>query len=397
MRYYRAPRRVNMNSSDQSPYRFDIASKPHDAEWDEFLEATPDSNHLQSSLWSQLKSKVGWRVLRLIARSDKTIVGGFQILHRRLPITGSVGYIPRGPVVARDDTALCKLILEKLDSIARTERLTYLAIQPPRRSAQFVPELLQHGFRPSAFELAPTATVLIDVNKSQAEMLAAMRKSRRRVIQKGLRGPITVRTGTERDLPAFHSLLVSTGRRHRFFPQAIEHFRTIWDLFSRSNKIVLFIAECSGEPVAGELDIAFGDTLVAKRAGWSGRHASDHPVELLVWAAINWAKQQGLKYYDMEGIDSDLARALIKGKPISRSFEQSHHVSKLGFGGEIILLPENIERVYPAILGQAHRNLWLRAAKLRLVRTIARQAFLRIVSGLQRYGVAGRPTASPPN
>ena len=95
-----------MNSSDQSPYRFDISAEPQDAEWDEFLEATPDSNHLQSSLWSQLKSRGGWQALRLIARSDKTIVGGLQILHRRLPITGPVGYVPRGPVVARNDAAL---------------------------------------------------------------------------------------------------------------------------------------------------------------------------------------------------------------------------------------------------------------------------------------------------
>src|SRR2546429_1078353 len=111
-----------MNSSDQSAYRFDIASRPHDAEWDEFLEAAPDSNHLQSSLWSQLKSEDGWQALRLIARRDKTIVGGFQILHRRLPITGRVGYIPRGPVVAQNDPALLKLIAEKLGCVARTER-----------------------------------------------------------------------------------------------------------------------------------------------------------------------------------------------------------------------------------------------------------------------------------
>ena len=372
-----------MNSSDQSPYRFDISSEPRDAEWDEFLEATPDSNHLQSSLWSQLKFRGGWQALRLIARSDKTIVGGLQILHRRLPITGPVGYVPRGPVVARNDAALCKLMVEKLDSIARTERLTYLAIQPPRRSAQFVPELLQRGFRPSPFSLAPTATVLIEANRTQTEMLAAMRKSRRRVIRKSATGPITVRTGTERDLPAFNSLLASTGRRHRFFPPSADYFRTMWELFSRSNDIVLFIAECSGEPVATELDIAFGDTLVAKRAGWSGQRASDHPTELLVWAALNWAREQGLKYYDMEGINPDFARSLLSGNLNSASFDQLDQGSKLGFGGEIVLLPENLEFVYPAILGTMHRTCWLRAAKSRMVRTLARRAISRIATWLR--------------
>ena len=375
-----------MNSSDQSHYRFDLSSKPHDAEWDEFLEAAPDSNHLQSSLWSQLKSKVGWQALRLIARDDKIIVGGFQILHRRLPITGHVGYIPRGPVVARNDAALRKGLVEKLGSIARTERLTYLAVQPPRRSAEFVPDLLERGYRPSAFTLAPTATVLIDTHQTEASLLAAMRKSRRRAIRKSMTGPITVRTGTERDLPAFHSLLASTGRRHRFSPPSTDYFQTMWDLFSRSNKIVLFLAECSGEPVAGELDIAFGDTLVAKRAGWSGQHASDHPTELLIWTALDWARTQGLKYYDMEGVDRDLAQALANGNPDSSSFEQSRSSSKLGFGGQIVLLPENHEFVYPRILGLMHRNLWLRAAKVRPVRTLARKAiygiapWLRIVS-----------------
>ncbi|PYK02713.1 MAG: hypothetical protein DME23_01105 [Verrucomicrobia bacterium] len=85
----------------------------------------------------------------------------------------------------------------------------------------------------------------------------------------------------------------------------------------------------------------------------------------------------------MEGINPDFARSLLSGNLNSASFDQLDQGSKLGFGGEIVLLPENLEFVYPAILGTMHRTCWLRVAKSRMVRTLARRAISRIAPWLR--------------
>lgn len=328
--------------------------------WDAFLRSLPDNHHRQSSLWAELKAPGGWRALRIALLRDGAIVGGLQLLYRPVAKLGAVAYAPRGPVFAIDDLALPEALMRELDPLVRTLRLRYLAIQAPASGAGVVRALHARGFRPTPLQLAPTATVLIDVQRTPDALLASLRPSTRRAVRIALRSGLRVRVGGESDLGVFHALHAATGRRHEFEPLPPAYFAQLWRLFAPEGHLVLFIAEFDGQAVAAELDLAFGDTLVSKRAGWSGTHAKLHPNELLVWTAMAWARERGLKYYDMEGLHPDLADALLRGEPVSAAFRQSHHAFKLGFGGQIIRTPENHELVPVPVLGWGHRVIWHR-------------------------------------
>jgi lipid II:glycine glycyltransferase (peptidoglycan interpeptide bridge formation enzyme) len=214
---------------------------------------------------------------------------------------------------------------------------------------------MARGFRASPLQLAPTATVLVDLSKPPDVLLSEMRSGTRRGIRVGLASGLTVRRGTERDLAVFHALLRASARRHRFAPAPEAYFRRMWEIFSPSDDIALFLAELRGEAVAAELDITFGDTLVSKRAGWSGRHRRLHPNELLVWTSLTWARERGLKYFDLEGLEPRLARTVASGDPVPDRARQTPDWFKLGFGGSVVLLPASYEFVYAPTLGWAHR------------------------------------------
>jgi lipid II:glycine glycyltransferase (peptidoglycan interpeptide bridge formation enzyme) len=342
-------------------------------EWDRFLESLPDSHHLQTSLWAERKRPSGWDASRLVLRQGGTPVAGLQILHRPVSRLGRIGYVPRGPVFAVDDARLPSRLMRQLQALMRSGRFRYVTVQPPRNGAAFVPELVASAFRATPFQVAPTATVLIDLQQSTETLLAKMRESTRRGVRTGLKSPLRIRRGGSADLPAFHSLLVATGQRRGFSPPALEYFRQMWSLFSRTDDIVLFLAQLGGETVAGELDITFGDTLVSKRAAWSGRHGKLHPNELLIWTAMNWARERGLKAYDMDGLDPELADALVAGTPISAAFKRSHYWFKLGFGGRLVILPDNYESVRLPLLGWAHRQIWCRWVSTRRRRQVLKR------------------------
>jgi lipid II:glycine glycyltransferase (peptidoglycan interpeptide bridge formation enzyme) len=278
------------------PISASVSTALEDPQWDKFLERAGDNHHLQTSRWAKLKSGTGWQVLRLILRNDDQILGGLQILYRSIPMVGRMGYAPRGPVMSDSDNTLCKHLFSELERVIRSEHFVCLMIQPPAGATQCVALLLARGFNPIPIQVAPTATLLIDLRQSPSEWLAAMRKSTRRSIRISLSSGLTIRIGSEVDLPAFHSMLQETGARQGFTPQPLDYYRRLWQLFAPDGHVVIFLAEFQSEVVAAELDIAFGDTLVSKRAGWSGRHRKLHPNEGLVWAALNWAKNQGYKY-----------------------------------------------------------------------------------------------------
>jgi lipid II:glycine glycyltransferase (peptidoglycan interpeptide bridge formation enzyme) len=340
----------------------EVTSTLEDPSWDQFLELAGGNHHLQSTQWAQLKSGSDWKVLRVIMRECNRIVGGVQVLHRAVRFVGRVGYASRGPVFAVPSLRYCDRLVAEIDRAARATGLAYLMIQPSAAGSSSVPMLRGRGYHPSPVALAPMATVLVDLSPSPAELLAGMRRSKRNAIKASLAGELNVRVGNEADLPAFHALLVATGLRQGFAPQPLDYFRQMWRQFSPGNHILLVLADLAGEPVAGELDIVFGDTLVSKRVGWTGRHGRLHPNERVVWEAMLWAKARGIRYYDMDGLDLNLARAILNGDSAGGAANQDQSMFKLGFGGRVVVFPENHEYAYGRLTGWPHRKLWLKFA-----------------------------------
>ena len=80
-----------------------------------------------------------------------------------------------------------------------------------------------------------------------------------------------------------------------------------------------------------------------KKGGWLGEHRDRHPNEALHWAAIQWAKAHGYRYYDFEGIDPAAAELALRGVPLPEPMRQSVARFKLGFGGEVRLLPRSYD------------------------------------------------------
>jgi peptidoglycan pentaglycine glycine transferase (the first glycine) len=346
------------------------------AEWNQFLEFVPDSHHLQTTCWAELKAPGRWEADRLALVQAGKIVAGLQLLHRRVSRLGRMGYVPRGPVFGNPDERLPKQLLTALLKLACEKQLRYLTVQPPRGGARFVPELTAHGFSATPFQVAPTATVLIEVQHPAEVLRARMQSSNRRALRKAEASGLRARVGTAADLPRFHALLTMTGKRHGFTPPALEYFERMWRLFAATDDIALFLAEHDGEPVAGELDVTFGDTLVSKRAGWSGKHSKSYPNELVVWTAMNWARDRGLKYYDMEGFDPELAGIITSGAEVPAASKMTHHWFKLGFGGQVVVLPDNYEIVRMPVVGAIHRVVWGRWLSLGFRRWILKKAGL---------------------
>ena len=72
-------------------YRTRVSYESDDPAWDAFLAATPGGDHLQTSLWAQVKAPFGWRAARVVVTRDDRIVGGVQLLIRPLPLLGRLG------------------------------------------------------------------------------------------------------------------------------------------------------------------------------------------------------------------------------------------------------------------------------------------------------------------
>ncbi len=133
----------------------------------------------------------------------------------------------------------------------------------------------------------------------------------------------------------------------------MEYYTRLWNLFRPSENARLFISEFEGKPVSAQLVIAIGDTVIAKRIGWSGEHARLQPNIALDWATIRWAKANGFRRYDLEGIDRDAAEMCLAGAKLPSSVADSPTGYKLRLGGDVLLLPETYCLWKHPLLGRA--------------------------------------------
>ena len=268
-----------------------------------------------------------------------------------------MGYVLRGPVLLKNNQELRAILLNGISSFAMNNNISILFLQPPKDALCWVDELPELGFHQSKTTMGLGATVIISLVHDIDDILMRMSSGTRYNIRICQQKGIIIREGTTRDLHTYYDLVLSTARRQNFEALPEEFFSVLWASLTEEKHVKLFIAEYKGRTIAGQLLVAFGDTVVNKLSVWSGEHGDVKPNEALLWHSICWSKAQGYRFFDLEGIESDAAESVLNGKPIPDHLRQSLSSFKLGFGGYVMLLPALYDHVYDPRLRGFYDNI----------------------------------------
>jgi peptidoglycan pentaglycine glycine transferase (the first glycine) len=340
-----------------------VSESTADSRWDAFVAGVEDGHHVQTSLWAQVKEVLGWKAMRLILADHDNILAGAQVLVKRYPLLGTVGYVTKGPVCCGEDRDLARDIIEQLVQNCRSRHVALLAVQPPNDAHYMTSILSAQGLRRSTLDLAPTASLLVDLSLDEEALLAQAKRQTRQNIRRSSRGGITIREGNEADLQTFYGLHVMSSRRQQFRPYPEAYFDTMWRVFKPRGCIQLLLADHQNEAVSAILLVPFRDTVVAKLVGWSGLCRDLRPNEALFWGSILWSKNHGYRYFDFEGINLAGARKVLQGEPLPEALQHSPDFLKYGFGGKVVLYPESYDMVFNPMLCWAYSRLPLRVGE----------------------------------
>lgn len=319
--------------------RAQVRELDSDQLWDQFLEGTAFPHHTQSAPWGRFKRSFGWRVLRTTIRRGSEVVAGAQMLIREVGRFGKLGYVPKGPSFRSFSPELAREMVGALQNAAKKERLDVVLLQPSNEGSRLANLLPECGFQPCPLEGLSTATISFDLFRELDVLFARMSESAQRRIRRSQTNGVVVRKAAAEDLPTFHRLLQATGKRQGFVPESLDYYKEWWRTLAPSGQAVLFLSEYLGEPLSGQLLLAFGDTVTAKRIGWSGDHPKVGPNVALDWATIRWAKENGYRRYDLDGIDREVADIVLAGLKPPDWVADTPAGYKLRLGGDVALLP----------------------------------------------------------
>lgn len=297
-----------------------------DLAWDAWLETQPQAHVLQLSGWRRLKEQFGWRGLTVAATAGSfhpstrigtggELLAGSQLLLKRASGL-TLAYAPRGPITDWANRFETEMLLQALRARALQQGAVVLKIEPDLPDTPANRAVLQaHGFVPSRQTVQPPSTIVLDIGRSEEEILAGMKSKWRYNVRLAERKGVQVRPMTAADLPAFHTLMAATGERDGFATHSADYFTAAFHLLAPQHAVFL-LAEHEGDPLGAIVVAAAGRTACYLWGASSDRGRNLMPNHALQWAGMRWARSRGATRYDFWGIPDalgQLAQALAGG------------------------------------------------------------------------------------
>lgn len=262
-------------------------------QWDEYV--LDNGGHpLQLWEWGQVKVGHGWKAERFFAYNDDTIVGAAQVLFRRLPLPfRSFAYIPRGPLFSAEfkDVFLAKLA----DFAKREYHAVVLSIEP---------DLLEFerpdGWVRSTNKILSAETILLDLHKTESDLLSEMAKKTRQYIRKSDADVEIRKVKSREDIERCLEIYQQTAKRAGFNLHDEAYYRDVYQQMSDYSPI---FAAYEGSEMVAFLWLAVSEsTSYELYGGVTERGQELRANYALKWHAIKKTKEWGILRYDFGGL-----------------------------------------------------------------------------------------------
>lgn len=351
-------------------YSIQLSDGSEDPVWDQFLVDAPMGSHVQSSVWGLLKQTLNMSVARVVVLNNGSILGGAQVLIRSISTLGAIGYVARGPVLLQTNSDVLEAIFKGLLRIARRHRIRMMILQLPDNMPALTQSLSREGFLTTGIEVAPTATVQVDLRPPLETIFSNLKPSARKYIRKGQRRGLSGRIAEIEEIPVFYRLMMDTCNRQGFCPFPFSYYKAMWRILAPKGYLKLVVVEFDNEPVSAQMVITFGDTLITKNKGWSGAYKQLGPNYVMDWTTMVWARENGYRIYDFEGIDLGNARSILSGRMSAHQVSYGPTRYKLQFGGQIKLFPLSLATVFNPLLRWGYQHIFTKVQNTPAVRNL---------------------------
>lgn len=253
--------------------------------------------------WGETKAAHNWRVDRVLVKDGDRLVGSAQLLLRPLPFPfRSLAYLARGPQAeaGREN--------EVLDAVGRYVKTTHksvaLTAEPDwDEGSVAVATLPATGWTRSTSTILIPRTLILDLTRSEDELLGAMSKKTRQYIRKSSREALEYRAVTAAELPQVMAVYKDTAERADFgihqdgyYADILANLGTASPIYGafEGDKLVSFLWLAASGSTAFELYGGMTEQGSVLRANFS-----------LKWLAICEMKARGITRYDFNGLLND--------------------------------------------------------------------------------------------
>lgn len=285
---------------------------------------------LQSFEWGEFRQETGVKVIREGFKKNEKLSAAFQLTIHKIPKTNvTIGYLPKGFLPT-------KALLTELQRIGKENNCIFIQLEPNVKRTDDIPEVFNDKLlRPSAHPLFTKFTFQLDLTISEEDLLARMHQKTRYNIRVAKKHNVIVQEETSDE--AFNEFLKlnrETNLRQGFYSRPDSEFRKMKDIIGLGKKdtaglsMHLFTSQYEGKRLNAWILFIFNDTLYYPYGASSSEHRNVMASNLVMWEAIKFGKEKGLKLFDMWGA--------LGPHPDPKDSWIGFHTFKQGYGAELV-------------------------------------------------------------
>jgi len=283
------------------------ASEQEIGQWDNLVAQNSDGGHIYNTFeWNEFKKTASWQPHYLVYEQAGFVLY-FCLAEKTASFLGTIYYCSKGPGMFKDYKASELSIAQFKDFCTELKRYVY-TIDKKAILVKLEPELLEGeynlrevGLRKSSADLQFKATIFVDLTPSEEEILASFKQKTRYNVRLAQRKGVVIerRDMTEENIELMFELMSATQARAGFFLRKKNYFALYWKILADAGLGQLLVATHEGEVLSGIFATKFGSKGYYKDGGSFSIKRNLMAPYLLQWAAMQWAKEQGVTSYDL--------------------------------------------------------------------------------------------------
>lgn len=268
------------------------------ADWRARFKKHPEANLLQSPEWGAVNAVKGDMPLFAPCGKDGFVLGIARNAKR-----GRYIEIPGGPILDWTDEETVAETFAKLKRLATRLDCGFIRLRPQLPDTPENHQMLEkYGCQPGLMHLGAQNTVMVDLTRSEDEILASFRRQTRYEVRQSIKQEIIVEKSTNLKMfREFHDIQQETAKRQHFVPPDFKELSA--EHFAFKDNAVIYIAKTKdGEPIAYGLIIKSGvegDYFEAASTDLGHEYPGAYAIQ---WQAIRDLKTEGYERYNLFGI-----------------------------------------------------------------------------------------------
>ena len=271
--------------------------------WDEFVASRPEANFLQSWDFYEFHASRGKTVVRRLIYTDEKIVGAWAGVVETAK-RGRYMAIAGGPIIDWGDRELVGRVFDDIREVGMKEKCVFVRVRPQLplsdKSLHLMAEL---GLKRAPMYLSVEYAGVLDLSKSEEEILAGASQGFRRKLRKAEKNDIEVSAETSDEaIDEFCRLEKLHAERQKYVAFSESFLRKQYDAFRKGGEVLIYTARKDGEILAQNFMIFYGAEASYHYGVSSELGTKYSAAPLLHMEAMREARKRGCIRYNLWGI-----------------------------------------------------------------------------------------------